>query len=181
MISAVVVGKNTEELEVSEQAVYDIEPDEPSNIESLFAAEWTHAVPQSCRLNCVAPKNIPFMSFTFDTSHLERSPLNDVAPRNMPRMSFTLDTSHFERSLSKNFARANMRLMSVTRDTSQVPIAPCGPFEHLPFGDSLRHASTALLSCTLDRGENAGCGQAGLSSNYQNVDESTSMRGSSSL
>ena len=60
-----------------------------------------------------------------------------------------------------------MRLMSVTRDTSQVPIAPCGPFEHLPFGDSLRHASTALLSCTLDRGENAGCGQAGLSSNYR--------------
>ena len=49
-----------------------------------------------------------------------------------------------------------MRLMSVTRDTSHVPIGPCRPFKHLPFGDSLRHASTALLSWTLDRGKNAG-------------------------
>ena len=48
-----------------------------------------------------------------------------------------------------------MRLMSVTRDTSQVPIGPCGPFEHLPFGDSPRHVSTAVLSSTLESGENA--------------------------
>ena len=40
-------------------------------------------------------------------------------------------------------------------DTSHVPIDPCGPLEHAPFGDSLRHASSALLSWTLDCGENA--------------------------
>ena len=57
-------------------------------------------------------------------------------------------------SPSKNFAWANMRLMSLTRDTSQSPIGPFGPLEHSPFGDSLTHASTALLSCTRDRGEN---------------------------
>ena len=48
-----------------------------------------------------------------------------------------------------------MRFMSVTRDTSHVAIGPFRPLRHLPFGDSLRHASTALLSCTLDRGVNA--------------------------
>ena len=49
-----------------------------------------------------------------------------------------------------------MRLMSVTRDTSHAAIGPWGPSKQLPCGDSLRHASTALLSCTLDSGENAG-------------------------
>ena len=47
--------------------------------------------------------------------------------------------------------------MSVTRDTSHSAIGPCGPLKQLPCGDNLRHASTALLSCTLDSGENAGC------------------------
>ena len=51
-----------------------------------------------------------------------------------------------------------MRLMSVTRDTSHVPIGPCVPLRHLPFGDNLRHASTALLTCILDPGEKAGVG-----------------------
>ena len=52
--------------------------------------------------------------------------------------------------------------MSLTRDTSQACIGPCGPLEHSPFGDSLRHVSTAPLSCTLDCGENAvvGAGRA---------------------
>ena len=62
-----------------------------------------------------------------------------------------------------------MRLMSVTRDTSHVLIGPCGPSKHSPLGDSLRHMSTALLSCTLDCGENARA-KAGttvaVSSNY---------------
>ena len=118
-------------------------------------------------------KNMPCMSLTLDTSHFERSPLNDVAPRNMPRMSFALDTSHLEISLSKNFARANMRLMSVTRYTSQVPIGPCGLLRHLSFDDSLRHASTALLSCTLDRGENADDGVGVLVGPRFNWQEST--------
>ena len=51
-----------------------------------------------------------------------------------------------------------MRLMSVTRDTSHSAIGPCESLEHSPFGDNLRHESTALLSCTLDCGENAGVG-----------------------
>ena len=46
--------------------------------------------------------------------------------------------------------------MSATSDTSQSPIGPCGPSEQSPFGDSLRHASTALLSSALDCGENTG-------------------------
>ena len=45
--------------------------------------------------------------------------------------------------------------MSVILDTSHSPIGPCGPLEQSPFGDSLRHASTALLSCTFDSDKNA--------------------------
>ena len=66
-----------------------------------------------------------------------------------------------------------MRFISVARDTSHVPIDPCEPFIHWPFGESLRHASTALLSCTLDCGENAGlrCAlvEVGSSSNCQEI------------
>ena len=54
-----------------------------------------------------------------------------------------------------------MRLISVTRDTSHAWIGPCGPLEHSPLGDSLRHVSTARLSCTLDCGENARFGVGG--------------------
>ena len=43
--------------------------------------------------------------------------------------------------------------MSVTRDTSNSAIGPCESLEHSPFGDNLRHVSTALLSYTLDCGE----------------------------
>ena len=52
--------------------------------------------------------------------------------------------------------------MSVTRDTSHASIGPCGPLEHWPFDDSLRHVSTALLSCKLDCGENATVGVGGI-------------------
>ena len=168
--SVLVVGENTTGMVGTGQVVDDIDADEPSNIASLLAFECTQAAVQRLCLKFVVPKNIRFISSTPDTSHFDRSPLNDVAPRNVPRMFFTLDTSHLEMSLSNNLARANMRLMSVTRDTSQVPIGPCGPLKHLPFGDSLRHASTALLSCTRDAGENAGVGDesglAGVRSNY---------------
>ncbi len=34
---------------------FDIEPDDPTNISSLLACEWTHAAPQSARTNDVAP------------------------------------------------------------------------------------------------------------------------------
>ena len=120
----------------------------------FFAFEWAHAGPQSFRLKYVAPPNIRDMSFTLDTSHFSRSPLNDDASRNISLMSFTRDTSHFEMSASKYFAPENKRLMSVTRDTSHVPIGPCGPFEHVPLCDSLRHVTTAVLSCNRDSGEN---------------------------
>ena len=124
----------------------------------FFASEWTHAAPQSFRLNIFAPSNMPDMSLTFDTSHFVRSPSNDVAPRNIPLISFTCDTSHFEMSASKDLASENMRLMSVTRDTSHAPIGPCGPLKHSPLGESSRHATTALLSCDRDSGENATVG-----------------------
>ena len=58
--------------------------------------------------------------------------------------------------------------MSVIRDTSHVSIAPCGLLKHSPFGDNLRHVSTALLSWSLECGENARVGGVvHLSSNYQ--------------
>ena len=48
-----------------------------------------------------------------------------------------------------------MPLISVTLDTSHCPIGPCVPLEQSPFGNSLRHAFTAVLSSALDRGKNA--------------------------
>ena len=56
--------------------------------------------------------------------------------------------------------------MSVTLDTSNSLIGPCGPLEQSPFGDSLMHASTALLSCTFDCGKNAGGGQTALGGRF---------------
>ena len=92
------------------------------------------------------------MVITLDTSHFEMSRLNDVAPRNMLLMYFTLDTSHLEMShLLNNLAQETMRYMSCTLDTSHSVIGPCGPLEQSPFGESLMHASTALLTCTLDK------------------------------
>ena len=46
--------------------------------------------------------------------------------------------------------------MSATFETSHSPIDPRGLLEQSPSGDSLRHVPTALLSCTLDCGTNAG-------------------------
>merc|ERR1711862_584988 len=47
---------------------WQIRPDEPSNMASLFAVESNHA-PQSVRANDEAPLNISAMSVTLDTSH----------------------------------------------------------------------------------------------------------------
>ena len=69
--------------------------------------------------------------------------------------------------------------MSVIRDTSHVSIGPWGPSKHLPFGDSLRHVSTALLSCSLDCGENVGsrAGRKYLTYAFNvGVDENGSVR-----
>ena len=73
-------------------------------------------------------------------------------------MSFTLDTSHFEMSPIYTAASEKRRAILVMRDTSHSPIGPCGPLGQSPFGDNLRHASTALLSLGLECGENAGGG-----------------------
>ena len=80
-------------------------------------------------------------------------------------MTLTLDTSHLEISPLKKFAYENMWLMSVTLKTSHSPICPYGPFRQSPFGESLRHASTDLLSSTLNCGRNSGrdWGSEGLS------------------
>ena len=48
-----------------------------------------------------------------------------------------------------------MSLISFTLDTSHSAIDPCRPLEQSPFGNNLRHALTAVLSSTLDRGKNA--------------------------
>ena len=83
--------------------VVDIEPDVTANMIVFFACEWAQAVPQSCRLKNVAPQNMPYMSFTLDTSQFDKSSLNDVVPKKIPLMSFTFDTSYFERLSLKNF------------------------------------------------------------------------------
>ena len=90
---------------------------------------------------------------TFETFHLEISPLNNVAPKNMLYISVTLDTSHFEMSVSKFLAFANMKLVSATPDMFHSPIGPCRPLEQLPCDDNCRQAATALLSSVLDCGE----------------------------
>ena len=74
-------------------------------------------------------------------------------------MDFTPDTSHFEMSPINKCALENKQFMSVTPDTSHSPIGPCiynGALEQSPFGDTFRHAPMALLSSTVDCGENAG-------------------------
>ena len=107
-------------------------------------------------LNDVAERNIAGMVITLDTSHFERSRLNDFAEKNILPMSFTLDTSHFERSPLNDVVYEKTRPMSATPDTSHSPMAPFELVEQSPLGDSLRHASTTLLSWTLDCGKNAG-------------------------
>ena len=102
-------------------------------------------------LKHVAQRNISVMVTTLDTSHFEMSRLNDVAPRNMLLMSFTLDTSHLEMSHLNNLAQETIRYISCTLDTSHSVIGTCGPLEQSPFGESLMHALTALLTCTLDK------------------------------
>ena len=161
-------------------AVLDIDPNEPSNITVFFAVEWTHAYPQSFRVNNIAPRNMESMLVTLDTSQREMSQLNEIADRNIsgilvtletshyemsllnafaqcsiPDMSLTFDTSHFEMSPRNNFSVENNCLMSVTFDTSHSLIRPCRWVGQLPFGNNVMHAFTALLSSTLDRGKNA--------------------------
>ena len=68
--------------------------------------------------------------------------------------------------------------MSVIRDTSHVSLGPWGPSKHLPFGDSLRHVSSALLSSSLDCGENAGSREGRIWLTYEfngGVDENVSV------
>ena len=107
-------------------------------------------------LNDSALENMRLMSVTVDTSHFERSPLNDFAARNIAVMVVAVDTSHFEMSSLNESAYEKMVVMSLTLDTFHSPIGPCGPLKQSPCWDILRHTSTALLSCALDCGENAG-------------------------
>ena len=59
--------------------VGQIRPDEPSNIETLFAVEVTQALPQRVCVKDDAPANMTFILVTLDTSQFERSALNDDA------------------------------------------------------------------------------------------------------
>ena len=71
-------------------------------------------------------------------------------------MLVTLDTSHLEMSpLKEDVVPLKIDAMLVTLDTFHSPIGPVEPLEQLPCGDSLRHATTAILSSALDCGENA--------------------------
>ena len=77
--------------------VFDIDPSEPSNIRSFFAFEKTQAGVRQIRLSKdFASLNIVLISLTRDTCHLDKSQLNNIAPMNMPFMSVTLETSHLE-------------------------------------------------------------------------------------
>ena len=69
-------------------------------------------------------------------------------------MSFTLDKSHFDISPWNEFTPMKMSLMSVILDTSHSPIDPCVSLEQFNSGDNFRQVVTALLSSTLDCGEN---------------------------
>ena len=85
----------------------------------LLAIDRSQVVPQSCRLNTIACKNIWSMTRTLDTSQFEMSALNDVARRNIAGILIALDTSHFEMSLLNDVATINILDMSCTLDTSQ--------------------------------------------------------------
>ena len=65
-------------VEVGLSVAVQIRPDEPANISSVVAVEVCHS-PQSVCANDDAPENISFILVTWDTSHLEMSPLNDEA------------------------------------------------------------------------------------------------------
>ena len=56
-----------------------IDPEEPPNMRRLSAFEWTQATPQSICSKDAASKNIPAMSVTRHTSHMEISKLKDAA------------------------------------------------------------------------------------------------------
>ena len=105
-------------------AVRDIDPDDPVNMSSLLALDWTQAAPQRFRLNDDACKNIESMLTTLDTSHFEMSPLNDAVQRNIAVIEVTLETSHFEMSPLKDCAARNIEDMSITLDTSQFEMPP---------------------------------------------------------
>ena len=60
--------------------IYDIDPDEPTNMLIFAAIELTHATPHRTWLKDAAFKNIQSMLVTRATSHLDRSWLKDVAP-----------------------------------------------------------------------------------------------------
>ena len=74
-------------------SVLDIDPKEPSNIPNFVALELTQQVPHKSCLKDFASRNISFMLITLEGCHFEMSPLNDDAPRNIPDISFTFDTS----------------------------------------------------------------------------------------
>ena len=90
------------------QTVDDIDPDVPSNMAAFLAVEWTHGAPQSSWLKSVAPKNMPYMSFTLETSQFDMSPLNTTALWNILAVLRTVDTSHVERSPLNDLASRNI-------------------------------------------------------------------------
>ena len=70
----------------------------------------------------------------------------------------TLDTSHLEMSQLNIDASEKIPAMSVIVDTFHSPIGPCVSSEQSPFGDSCRHAPTAVLSTAFDAAKNTGVG-----------------------
>ena len=97
-----------------------LDPSESVNMSCFDAFELTHAAPHSVCWKELAFTNIPCISTTWDTSHLDKSWLKDLAPRNITFVSRTLDTSHLDRSWLNDCAASNIILMLVTRDTSHL-------------------------------------------------------------
>ena len=113
---------------VDVQTVLDIDPGEPTNMESFCAYELTQAAPQSDWLKDVAPSNMRLIETTRDTSHREISALNDVAFPNIFSMVLTRDTSHFEMSALNECALENAEYIEVTRDTSHFEMSALNDF-----------------------------------------------------
>ena len=104
--------------------VCDIDPEEPKNICSLLAFEYTQAAVQNLCSKDLARKNILSILITFVTSHFEMSVLNDVAAWNILDISVTRDTSHLEMSQSNDVALKNMLDIVVAPDTCHLEISP---------------------------------------------------------
>jgi len=139
-------------------AFCNIDPDEPANILVFSAFEWTHAVPQSFCLNtkCRTSKHVRHVLYAWHV------PLRKVAVGRCCTEEHITHILHARDVPLRDLTVEQFRIWKQPAhvcDTRYIP--PNGLSKHSPLGDSLRHATTALLSFDWDNGENAALGRAG--------------------